>query len=97
MSSFSSSPIVELTLSRKPATPQETFLTLAEHCATFDITKQDVYGDFSIPADVSWLQRFESELAEAVGKEAALFLPSGGMAQQIALLIHQKSVAVSGL
>lgn len=88
--------IVELTLSRKPATPQETFLNLAEHCAPLEITKQDVYGDFSIPTYASWLQRFESELGEAVGKEGALFLPSGGMAQQIALLIHQKSAAVSG-
>lgn len=42
---------------------------------------QDVYGSGELIA------AFESELAERFGKEAALFMPSGTMAQQIALRI----------
>ncbi|MCA9726925.1 MAG: beta-eliminating lyase-related protein [Candidatus Eisenbacteria bacterium] len=41
----------------------------------------DLYGQGRIIAD------FEREIAELLGKEAALFLPSGTMAQQIALRI----------
>ncbi len=41
----------------------------------------DVYGTGR------YLQSFESELAEIFGKEAAVFMPSGTMAQQIALRI----------
>ena len=94
--STSSSPIVELTLSRKPTTPQETFLSLAEHCDTLGVTQQDVYGDYSAAPGATWLGRFEEELSEAVGKQRAIFLPSGCMAQSIALLIHQqKSIAKS--
>ncbi len=43
--------------------------------------RQDQYGRGSIIED------FERELAELLGKEAAVFLPSGTMAQQIALRI----------
>lgn len=39
----------------------------------------DVYGNGD------YLQAFEEEVAEMFGKEAAVFMPSGTMAQQIAL------------
>ena len=42
---------------------------------------QDQYGTGTM------LQAFEAELAERFGKEAAVFMPSGTMAQQIALRI----------
>src|ERR1700710_450895 len=42
----------------------------------------DVYGE-----DPS-AQRLERTVAELLGKEAALFVPSGTMANQIALLLH---------
>ena len=42
----------------------------------------DVYGE-----DPSG-QRLEARTAELLGKEAALFVPSGTMANQIALLLH---------
>lgn len=41
----------------------------------------DVYGSGS------WLEAFEAQIARELGKEAAVFLPTGTMAQQIALRI----------
>lgn len=35
-----------------------------------------------------YISRFEAEMADLFGKEAAVFMPSGTMAQQIALRIH---------
>ena len=40
--------------------------------------------------DQSFLRRFEAEIAAEVGKEDAVFMPSGVMAQSIALLVHQR-------
>ncbi|KAL7562123.1 hypothetical protein ACA910_019866 [Epithemia clementina (nom. ined.)] len=37
----------------------------------------------------SFLRRFEAELSDALGMEDAVFMPSGVMAQSIALLIHR--------
>ncbi len=42
----------------------------------------DVYGAGAL------VESFESEIAQLLGKEAAVFMPSGTMAQQIALRIH---------
>jgi threonine aldolase len=56
-----------------------TFQALAD--ATEDSEKQDVYGTGDL------IEEFEKEIAELLGKEAALFLPSGTMAQPIALRI----------
>ena len=42
---------------------------------------QDSYGSGQ------YIQSFESEVAELFGKEAAVFMPSGTLAQQIALRI----------
>jgi len=55
--------------------------------------KPDGYGEGN------YLQAFESEIAELLGKEAAVFMPSGTMAQQIALRIwtdktHNKQVVM---
>jgi threonine aldolase len=44
----------------------------------------DVYGGGAL------LESFESEIAQLLGKEAAVFMPSGTMAQQIALRIHSE-------
>jgi Beta-eliminating lyase len=48
----------------------------------------DVYGDFDKDASESFLRRFEAELASEFGYDDAVFMPSGVMAQSIALLIH---------
>ena len=38
----------------------------------------------------SFLRKFEADVAKTFGKEDAVFMPSGTMAQSIALLIHAK-------
>jgi len=88
MASFSSPSMVDLSLSRPTVTPQDTFTQLAQDCTTLGVSHQDVYGDFSASADTSWLNRFETELSGVMGKDKGMFLPSGVMAQQIALLVH---------
>lgn len=67
-------------------TPAETLRDLATACDRLGVTNWDVYGDFNT-AD-SYLRRFESELADEFGMDDAVFMPSGVMAQSIALLIH---------
>jgi threonine aldolase len=57
--------------------PRRVLLELAE--GTPDDLPPDLYGE------AEQLQRFEREVAELLGKEAAVFMPSGTMAQQIAL------------
>src|SRR5437762_1537181 len=44
----------------------------------------DVYGEDPT------VRRLEERTAEILGKEAALFVPSGTMANQIALLLHTR-------
>ena len=51
----------------------------------------DVYGDFEKDAENSFLRKFESEIASEFGMEEAVFMPSGVMAQSIALLIHRET------
>ena len=67
--------------------PADTFRQLANVCESNHIDEFDVYGDFARPE--TYLRRFEQELAVECNKEDAVFMPSGGMAQSIALLIHQ--------
>jgi threonine aldolase len=48
-----------------------------------------------LPVPHGSLGRFEEELSETVvGKQHAIFLPSGCMAQSIALLLHQQESIV---
>ena len=68
--------------------PANALLELAEFCQQQGIQQWDVYGDFDESTSSSFLRRFETELALDFGKEEALVMPSGTMAQQIALLIH---------
>ncbi len=51
--------------------------------------RQDRYGSGG------FLERFESEIAELLGKEAAVFMPSGTMAQQIALRIWSDRAGIN--
>src|SRR5579862_9492369 len=51
--------------------------------------RQDRYGSGG------FLQEFEAEIAALLGKEAAVFMPSGTMAQQIALRIWSDRAGVS--
>jgi threonine aldolase len=53
----------------------------AGHAPDADAASRDVYGDGAA------LNAFEAKIAALLGKEAAVFMPSGTMAQQIALRI----------
>jgi threonine aldolase len=87
---MSTSP-VELFRARKLKSPEETCLELAQACNTLQINNQDTYGDYSLAPDQSWLRKFENEVASLFGYEDGLFLPSGVMAQQIAILVHDET------
>jgi threonine aldolase len=62
-----------------PQRPQATLAALAE--AVDPDEQADRYGEGEL------IEEFEQEVASLLGKEAAVFLPSGTMAQQIALRI----------
>lgn len=63
-----------------PVSPHDTLLALAEF--TPPDASADQYGSGELIAN------FEAEVATILGKPAAVFMPSGTMAQQIALRIH---------
>lgn len=48
------------------------------------------FYSYCIDATSSYLRKFEEEVANDFGKEDAVFMPSGRMAQNIALLIHSQ-------
>lgn len=64
----------------KSKTLKEFYCELANFCDEHDV-KSDLYGKGE------FLNNFEKEIAELVGMEAGLFLPSGVMAQLIAIKI----------
>eukprot|EP00698_Gefionella_okellyi_P003619 TRINITY_DN1339_c0_g1_i1.p1 TRINITY_DN1339_c0_g1~~TRINITY_DN1339_c0_g1_i1.p1 ORF type:complete len:493 (+),score=101.63 TRINITY_DN1339_c0_g1_i1:67-1479(+) len=66
-----------------PESPAMTFQQLADWCAVPEnAADQDIYGQGSL------IQKFESQIATLLGFESAGFMPSGTMAQLIALRIH---------
>ena len=65
----------------KRRTIQENFQELSDYCQVNEID-HDQYGSGE------FLNRFESDIAKLTGMEAALFMPSGVMAQLIALRIY---------
>ena len=62
-----------------PQTPRQVFSTLAE--TADEELEVDHYGQGKL------INSFENEIADMLGKEAAVFMPSGTMCQQIALRI----------
>ncbi len=60
--------------------PRATLLALAERAPA--VEQLDFYGEGALA------ERLEARVAELLGKEAAAWMPSGTMAQQIALRIH---------
>ena len=80
--------VLDLQSQHAQSSPSDTLSSLAKFCDVMGIDKYDVYGDFSATANESYLRRFEGEVAKAMGKDDGVFMPSGVMAQQIALLIH---------
>ncbi len=65
----------------KELSPASEFAMLARWCEDHDIAA-DRYGDGVL------INGFEAKVAALLGKPAAVFLPSGKMAQLIALKIH---------
>lgn len=68
-------------------TPSDRLRHLADY-SNDELQDWDVYGDFDQTAESSYLRDFESELATELCMEDGVFMPSGVMAQGIALLIH---------
>jgi threonine aldolase len=76
--------------------PIEKLEQTIEDCKKLGITDWDIYGDFDKQAggsasSSSFLRSFENEISYEFGKEDGVFMPSGGMAQSIALLIHSNN------
>jgi hypothetical protein len=65
--------------------------SLAEDCKRVGVDQWDTNGDFNKRGDESFLKGIEEKLANEFGKADAVFMPSGVMAQSIALLIHASS------
>ncbi|KAL3913078.1 MAG: hypothetical protein SGILL_006633, partial [Bacillariaceae sp.] len=58
-------------------TVSEQLQELASICKSNNIETFDVYGDFSSTPKESFLRKFETEVAAELGKEDAVFMPSG--------------------
>lgn len=84
----STTKIIDLQYPHHKQSPDKILEALAETARSLGIEDIDVYGDFEASSSESWLRKFESEVSGVFGKEDALFLPSGTMAQSIALKIH---------
>lgn len=82
---------IDLTASRAPRSPAEAFADLSQKATALGVSVFDVYGDYGKDPSSSWLRAFEAEVAADLAKEDAVFMPSGVMAQQIALAIHRDS------
>lgn len=83
---------IDLQSQHFPRNPSDTLLQLSKACDELGIDAFDVYGDFAEESKTnSYLRKFESEVADLFGKEDAVFMPSGTMAQGIALKIHSKN------
>ena len=65
----------------KWTTIKENFLDLAKYC-------QENKVDFDQYGNGKFLNAFEEQMAEFTGMEAGLFMPSGVMAQLIAIRIY---------
>lgn len=68
-----------------PQKPGEEFALIAEYCEKNDFAA-DVYGKGDL------INSFEGKIADLLGFESACFMPSGTMAQQIALKIYAEKI-----
>lgn len=86
-------PIIDFQYPHEKKTPAELMTSISK--STSELLKEsddmDVYGDFEATIDESYLRRFEREISQKFGKEDAVFMPSGTMAQSIALKIHKSA------
>ncbi|WP_258239701.1 threonine aldolase family protein [Pseudidiomarina homiensis] len=70
-------------------TMAETLRTCAERAEAYD--SPDVYGSGEV------IEQFEARIAKLLGKPAAVFLPSGTLAQPLALRIHAEQRGRKGV
>lgn len=77
--------IVDLATPFIQLSPAASLRALADECDRLKIDQRDFYG-----AGASWLTEFEASVATFTRKEAALYVPSGTMAQQIALAVYRE-------
>ena len=82
--------VIDLQAQHPAQTPSQMLRDLAQFCDDNDIDAFDVYGDFGASPDASYLRQFEAEVAHELGMDDGVFMPSGVMAQSIALLIHRR-------
>ena len=75
-------PIVELACPFNGVALSQQLRELADEADTCELDCQEVYGKGEL------MQTFEAEISQHIGKPAACFVPSGVMAQQIALCAH---------
>jgi hypothetical protein len=80
-----SSMIVNLASPSVDMSPAASLRFLADECDRLKIESRDVYG-----GGAPWLSDFEGKVAAFTRKEAALYVPSGTMAQQIALAVYRE-------
>jgi Beta-eliminating lyase len=89
-------PVLSLQPPHVARTPAETFRILSDACLEHGIHAFDVYGDLDAsPGSSSFLRTFERTVADEVGFDDAVFMPSGVMAQSIALRIHHHRSSTS--
>ena len=76
-----------LSLSRAFLQPSasETLANLAHEAATLESTGNNLVDTYGAG---TWLQGFEEEMAAELGKERAVFVPTGVCAQLMALAVH---------
>jgi threonine aldolase len=76
---------------QKPLSPKEMLQALADHAGADEVA--DVYGKGRL------IEGFEQQIAELLGKPAAVFMPSGTMAQTIALRVwcERRGIRTVGL
>ena len=80
--------VIDLQAQHPPQTPSQMLRGLAQFCDDHGIDAFDVYGDFGSAQDESYLRQFEADVAQELGMDDGVFMPSGVVAQSIALLMH---------
>lgn len=82
--------MIDLTQARAFQSPKNVLEFLSSEADRLKIEKFDVYGDFTSNVNSSWMRYFENQVADYLGHEDALFLPSGVMAQMITLCVNRE-------
>ena len=83
--------VIDLQTYTKRKSPSDTLADLSTACKELGVDAFDVYGDFDLDKESSYLRQFEAEVAAYFGKEDGLFCLSGGMAQSIMLAINARN------